>query len=86
MGMPKWEYPGCTHMKIKIGPKWDQHGNAQVGMPRCIPHEKRCGSHGGTNMGMPKWACPSVSHVKNYVGPIWACPNVSRMNINMGPK
>ena len=59
MGMPKWEYPGCTHMKIKMGPKWDQHGNAQVGMPMLVPI-----GFPGQNVVGPNWA--------THMGPMWA--------------
>ena len=37
MGMPKWECPAVSQVKIKMGPNWDQHGNAQVGVPKCVP-------------------------------------------------
>ena len=54
MGLHKWEYPGVSHMKIKMGPNWDLHGIAQVEMPRCVPCENKDGSQLG-----PTWNCPS---------------------------
>ena len=59
MGMPKWESHGTSQMKIKVGPTWDQHGHAQVGMPRCVPSENKSGSQLG-----PYWACPGMSQIK----------------------
>ena len=41
-------------MKIKMGPNWDLHGIAQVGMPRCVP----CKNKDGSQLG-PTWDCPS---------------------------
>ena len=53
MGMPKWECLLGSHMKIKMGPSWDLHGNAKVRMPRCVPCENKDESQLG-----PTWECP----------------------------
>ena len=42
-----------------MGPNWDQHGNAQVGVPKCVP----CGPIGQNVVG-PTWA--------PHMGPMWA--------------
>ena len=65
MGLPKWECPGVSHMKMNMGPNWDLLGIAQVGMLRCAPCENKDGSQLG-----PTWECPSGSA---QVCPMWAC-------------
>ena len=56
MGMPKRECPCVSHIKKDVGPNWDQHGNAQLGVPKCIPYENKYGSQVG-----PIWECPNAS-------------------------
>ena len=75
MGVPKWKCPSVLHVKIKVGPNWDQHGNAQVGIPRLYLYENKDGSRMG-----PTWKYPSGNatldplgaQVGCKVGPTWA--------------
>ena len=60
-GMPRWEHTGSQVKTMKSENKYGSylgHGNAQVCMSRCIPHEKNVGpmwdQHGNANVGMPK--------------------------------
>ena len=58
-------------MKIKVGPNWDVHGNAQVGVLTWVPYENKDGSQLG-----PTWECqsenaPVLSHVKIKMSPNW---------------
>ena len=69
MGMPKWECPSASHVKKDVGPKWDQHGNAQVGKPILAPS-----GPAGQNIVGPNWAA--------HMGPMWATP---LSNGDMGP-
>ena len=53
MGMSKWACPSVSHIKKGVGHIWDLHGNAQLGVPKCIPYENKYGSQLGTT-----WDCP----------------------------
>ena len=76
MGLPKWECPGVSHMKIKMGPNWDLHGIAQVGMPGCVPNENKVGpnwdQHGHAKEGMPR-CDPCENKDGSQLGTTWAC-------------
>ena len=61
MGLPKWEFPDVSQVKKKMGPNWDQHGNAQVGVPKCVP----CGPLRQNVVG------PTLAP---HMGPMWAIP------------
>ena len=78
MGMPKWECPGVPHVKIKMGPNWDQHGNAHVRMPRCVPCENKDGSQLGplgiAQVGMSR-CVPCENEYGSQLGPTWDCPS-----------
>ena len=87
MRMPKWECPDVSQVKIKMGPNWDQHGNAQVGVPKWFtwdqcrqPHLQietwdPLGSEVGSSW---KIVCGSqlgptcITQGQTHLGPMWA--------------
>ena len=67
MRMPKWECPSGSHAKIKMGPNWDQHGNAKVGAPKCVP----LGLPTWDQCGQPHFQIETWDPLGNEVGSSW---------------
>ena len=80
MGIPKWECPGVSHVKIKMGPNWDQHGNAQVGSKDgsqfFSPEKIHILSQ--DNLTQIRWiGLKKIRSNGSQLGPTWECPSGS---------